>query len=77
MSKSIKTLLTSALIILGNFSANFLIFTYSYNRLATPYLNEEQRVDNAGYIMSWTIGMYFLAAILIGIITVFIYRKQN
>ena len=76
MNKNTKTLIVVFFSILLNFIMNFLIFTYSYNKLATPYLNEEQRVDNAGFIMSGTLSMYLVSAILVGILT-FIVSKRN
>ncbi len=48
------------------FSANFAIFMVSYNKLATPFLSEEQRVENAKAIVSVIAGSFALAAILAG-----------
>jgi hypothetical protein len=68
MNKSLKASLIAIFVVLVNFLINFLIFTYSYNKLATPYLNEEQRVENVGYIMTGTLGMYLLSAVLVGVV---------
>ena len=61
-------LLIISLLVLFNFTANFLLFTYSYNKLATPFLHEEQRVENADFIMSTTAGLFALEALLLGAI---------
>lgn len=49
------------------FILNGALFTYFYNHLATPFLTEEQRVINAEYIMSVTVGGYATSSIIIGI----------
>jgi hypothetical protein len=73
-SKSRNTLIIF-LITIANFVANFLIFTYSYNRLVTPYLAEEQRVSNADFIMTGTLGMYAAVAIVTGIL-IYLFLKS-
>lgn len=55
------------------FIANFGIFVLGYDRLAVPFLSEEQRVENANFIMSTVIGLY---AIIAGFVGVFVYRLQ-
>ncbi len=76
MSKHVKRSIFALLVFLANFGLNFLIFTYSYNKLSTPYLNEEQRVDNAGYIMSGTLSMYLISALTVAILY-FVISKRN
>ena len=49
-----------------SFIMNFLVFTISYNRLATPFLSEGQRVENANYIMNVTTSLFAIAAVLTG-----------
>jgi len=63
--------------VLVSFISNFLVFVYSYNRLATPFINEEQRVENADFIMTVSISMFACAALIIGAITYFILKKHN
>ena len=43
---------------------NFVLFIVSYNHLAMPYLHEEQRMENADFIMSYALGGYILLAVL-------------
>lgn len=43
---------------------NFGLFLVLYNKLATPYLHEEQRVENADFIMSYALAGYVLLALL-------------
>jgi len=43
---------------------NFALFIVSYNHLATPYLQEEQRMENADFIMSYALGGYVFIAIV-------------
>ena len=64
MRTSIKNILIAIAISVGNFFLNFFVFTLSYNRLATPFLVEEQRVENADFIMSVTAGSFAIVAIL-------------
>ena len=64
MRTSIKNILIAIGISVGNFFLNFFVFTLSYNRLATPFLVEEQRVENADFIMSVTAGSFAIVAIL-------------
>ncbi len=66
----------SILVVLTNFVATFMVFMYNYNHLATPYLYEEQRVDNAIYIFSTTISMFAAISILTGMVFFLIKRKK-
>lgn len=66
----------SVFLALSNFVLNFLVFTYSYNKLATPFLNEEQRVENADYIMSVSLSMFAIVATITGVAIFFISRKK-
>lgn len=53
------------------FAANFGVFVFGYDRLAVPFLSEEQRVENAGFIMSVIVGAFAVLAAFVG---VFVYR---
>lgn len=68
MRTSRKNILIVIAISVGNFIFNFLVFTLSYNRLVTPFLAEEQRVENADFIMSITAGSFAIVAILTGLV---------
>ena len=63
--------------ILFSFISNFLVFVYSYNKLATPYIHEEQRVENADFIMTISISMFASVSLVMGIIIYFILKKHN
>lgn len=62
-----KRILISFGIALTSFILNFVTFLITYNKLATPYLHEEQRVENAFFILTATIGLFATTAILVGI----------
>lgn len=48
-----------------NFGMNFAIYNYSFNKQATPYLHEEQRVDSGLIMLKTTFPAYIIAAIFI------------
>ena len=48
---------------LGNIGLNFAVFIFNYNKLATPYLNEDQRMLNAQYIMTISISEIVLVSV--------------
>lgn len=56
---------------------NFFLFVTSYNRIATPYLHEEQRVENADFIMSVTLSGYILIAAASTLLIWFLCRAQK
>jgi predicted histidine transporter YuiF (NhaC family) len=43
--------------------SNFLLFVFAYNKIATPFLHEEQRMENADFIMSYVVGGYLAIAV--------------
>ncbi|MGJ0428219.1 hypothetical protein [Methylobacter sp.] len=59
------------------FVLNFGLFIYFYNQLATPFITEEQRVSNAEYIMSLTVGGFAVAAIIIGFFVIYFLNKSK
>lgn len=70
-------MLVIAVLVLINFAANFMVFTYNYNKLATPFLNEEQRVENADFIMSMTIAMFAFEALVLGLLFFLVLKWQH
>lgn len=72
-----KKILAFGLVIAVNIAMNFAVFLVSYNKLATPFLSEEQRVDNADYIMTMTISGFVVVAILSALIIYFCYGKRS
>ncbi len=65
---SIKPIIVACLVSVLSFAMNFGIFVFGYNRLAVPFLLEEQRMANADFIMRVIVGAFALIAILIGFI---------
>ena len=59
-----KNIVLYALVACVNFVINFLIYNYSFNQQATPYLHEEQRVESAIAMLSTTVPAYVVSAIV-------------
>ena len=70
-----KNILTVVCISIVSFTLNFIVFVMTYNRLATPFITEEQRVLNADFIMSVTVGAFAIVAVLTGFAMCMILRK--
>jgi hypothetical protein len=75
MSVRGKAIVVAVLVTLASLILNFGTFILSYNRLATPFLAEEQRVSNANIIMGATLPTFSLIAIAAGIAIYFAMRK--
>lgn len=43
---------------------NFMLFVFAYNKVATPFLHEEQRMENADFIMSYVGGGYLVVSVV-------------
>ncbi len=71
-----KALFISLGIALATFVLNFTTFLITYNKLATPYINEEQRVENAFFIFTVTIGSFAVIAILVGVSFYFFIKNR-
>ncbi len=63
-----KILLIYATLAAVNFMVNFVIFNYSFNLQATPFLHETQRVDSSLLMLKTTLPAYFLSSIAFTII---------
>lgn len=55
----IKTVAIYGLVAIVNFIINFCVYNYSFLRLATPFLYEEQRVYSAHMMLQTTIPGFF------------------
>lgn len=77
MAPRTKNIIAAGCIAIASFALNFIVFIISYNRLATPFLNEEQRVVNAGQIMSVTIGAFAIVAVLTGLAAYWVLRQRS
>lgn len=77
MAPGRKALAAALLVSVASFAANFLVFLYSYHRLTIPFINEEQRVINAEFIMTVTVGAFALAATLTGAFIYWLGTRQR
>jgi hypothetical protein len=55
----------SLVVILTTGSLNFIVFLAAYKRLAFPYLNEAQRVENAPFIVFYILPIFIGMAVVI------------
>jgi len=72
-----KTFLIYTFLATLNFVINFLIYNYSFNFQATPYLPEEQRVDSGLLMLETTVPAYIVSAITMSVIFYFIAKRRN
>ncbi len=72
-----KAAIIACIIFLLCFAANFAVFVYGYNHLATPFLSEEQRVSNASFIMSAIVGAFAMIALLLGVVVYWALRNKQ
>ncbi len=67
-----KALLIYVILAVVNFIVNFVIYNYSFNLQATPFLHEEQRVDSGLLMLKTTLPAYFVSSIVITIMFYFV-----
>lgn len=72
-----RNILSACCISIASFILNGAVFVITYNRLATPFLTEEQRVLNADFIMSVTAGAFAIVAILTGFSIYMVLRQRK
>jgi hypothetical protein len=74
-----KAIVLATIISILSFLSNFFVFVYGYDRLAVPFLSEEQRVTNASFIMSVVLGAFAGSAIVLGVVLyrAFIARRRQ
>lgn len=65
------------LIAIVNAIMNFSVFIVIYNKLATPFLVEEQRMDNADFIMTYTLIGFSGVSIFMAFLFYFLVVKQK
>lgn len=70
-----KTLIIYVSLALVNFIINFAIYNFSFNFQATPFLQEEQRVDSALLMLKMTLPAYFASTVVITILFYFVSKK--
>jgi len=61
--KAKRVLLDTAIVFVGT-ALNFFVFLEAYKRLVFPYINEEQRVDNAPYIFIYILPSFFIISLV-------------
>jgi hypothetical protein len=76
VAPKVPSILRACAVSVGSLVANFSIFVFSYNRLATPFLVEEQRVTNANFILTVTLGGFVLVACITGVVVYWMLRRQ-
>jgi len=70
-----KTFSIYAFLAVVNFVINFLIYNYSFNLQATPFLHEEQRLESGLLMLKTTIPAYVVSAIVMSAIFFLIARS--
>lgn len=70
MSKAKSYLLNISLILVSAF-ANFMLFLEAYKKLSIPFMNEEQRVENAPLLFIYVLPSF----IFISFIVTFLHKK--
>ena len=63
----IKSILLYSSLTAVNFVVNFLIFNYSFNQQATPFLHEEQRVESGLLMLKTTLPAYLISSVVVTI----------
>ena len=62
MIRAKSLLINTAIVIIGT-ALNFFVFLEAYKRLAFPYINEEQRVDNAPLIFIYVFPSFLVISV--------------
>jgi hypothetical protein len=65
MNGKLKIFIIYSSLAIANFVVNFAIYNYSFNKQATPYLHEEQRVESGLMMLKTTIPAYLISAMLL------------
>jgi len=72
-----KTFIIYSSLALVNFIVNFIIYNYSFNIQATPFLHEEQRLESGLLMLKTTLPAYIVSAIVITAIFYFIAKNNK
>ncbi len=72
-----KTLMVYFSLSLLSFAINFLIFNFSFNTQATPYMSEDQRIDSAMLMLKTTVPAFLLASVFIAVLFWFVGKSQK
>lgn len=60
-----------------NFIISFFIYNYSFNAQATPYLNEEQRLDSGLLMLVTTLPAYLVTSIILSVMFYYVAKKYG
>ena len=77
VNKHMKTFSIYALLTLINFVINFGIYNYSFNKQATLYLHESQKLESGILMLKTTLPAYIVAAILITLIFIMVAKYTS
>ena len=72
-----KTFLIYGILAVVNFIINFIIYNYSFNLQATPFLHEEQRLDSGLMMLKTTLPAYIVSAIVITVMFYFVAKARK
>jgi hypothetical protein len=72
-----QNLLTYASLGLSNAIINFLIYNYSFNIQATPFLNEEQRVESGMLMLKTTVPAFIITSLVVSAVFYFIAKANK
>jgi len=71
-----KSYIFSILFFLVSAALNLAVFFISYRKLTLPFLDEEQRVDNAPQIFLYVVPSYLLIALGLSVLVYFAITKK-
>ncbi len=77
MKPKIKRISIYVFLSIANFIINFLIYNVSFNKQATPFIHEEQRVESALMMISTTIPAFLVTSIFFSLAFYFMRNKYN
>jgi len=72
-----KTFIIYSSLALINSIVNFLIYNYSFNMQATPFLHEEQRLDSGLLMLKTTLPAYIIFAIIITLVFYYVAKSNK
>ncbi len=72
-----KKILTYGTLATISFIINFLIYNFSFNKQATPFLSEEQRLESGIMMLQSTIPAFAIAAVVFAVLYYTLSKKLN
>lgn len=74
---NVKSYLLSVIVVLVSSFANFMVFLEAYKRLSFPFINEEQRVENAPYIFLYVLPCFIIISAFAFLLYKLVSRTQK